>query len=86
MNLKEQIQNFIPFNEQEEKDKESYLKFIDTFEDVLTRENIFGHFSASALVLILIIILISMSSSKRKMKKVGGRYALTEKQYTRTSG
>ena len=51
MNLKEQIQNFIPFNEQEEKDKESYLKFIDTFEDVLTRENIFGHFSASALVL-----------------------------------
>lgn len=50
MDLKEQIQGYIPFNEQEEKDKEYFLKFIDTFEDVLTRDNIFGHFSSSAFV------------------------------------
>ena len=30
------------------KDKEQFLRFIDTFDDVLTRDNIFGHFSASA--------------------------------------
>lgn len=50
MNLKDKIENYIPFNEQEEKDKEQFLKFIDTFDDVLTRDNIFGHFSASAFV------------------------------------
>ena len=50
MNLKDKIENYMPFNEQEEKDKEEFLKFIDTFEDVLTRKNIFGHFSASAFV------------------------------------
>ena len=50
MNLRDKIENYIPFNEQEERDKEQFLKFIDTFDDVLTRNNIFGHFSASALV------------------------------------
>lgn len=50
MNLKQKIENYAPFNEQEEKDKEQFLKFIDTFDDVLTRDNIFGHFSASAFV------------------------------------
>ena len=50
MNLKEQIEKFIPFNEQEIRDKEQFLKFIDAFDDVLTRDNIFGHFSASAFV------------------------------------
>ncbi len=50
MNLKEQIENYIPFDEQEEKDKEQFLKFINSFEDVLTRENKLGHFSASAFV------------------------------------
>ena len=50
MNLKDEITNYIPFNEQEEKDKNQFLKFIDTFDDVLTRDNIFGHFSASAFV------------------------------------
>ena len=47
MKLKEQIENYIPYNEQELKDKEYFLKFIDTFEDVLTRDNLFGHFSSS---------------------------------------
>lgn len=48
MNLREQIYNYVPFNEQEEKDKEFMLKFIDSFDDVLTRNNEFGHFTASA--------------------------------------
>ena len=48
--LKEQIEKYIPFNEQEEKDKEQFLEFINTFDDVLTRNNVFGHFSASAFV------------------------------------
>lgn len=50
MSIKEQIDKFIPFNEQEIEDKKYFLKFIDTFEDVLTRENIFGHLTASAFV------------------------------------
>lgn len=48
VSLKEQIQNYKPYNEQEEKDKELMLKYIDTFDDVLTRNNCFGHFTASA--------------------------------------
>lgn len=50
MNLKEQIERYIPYDEQEERDKEQFLKFMDEFNDVLTRENIFGHISASAFV------------------------------------
>lgn len=50
MKLKEQIEKYIPFNEQEEVDKEYFLKYINTFEDVLTRNNWFGHFSGSAFV------------------------------------
>ena len=50
MTLKEQIENYEPFDYQEEKDKEYFLKFIDTFDDTLTRSNVFGHFSASAFV------------------------------------
>ena len=50
MNLKEQIEKYKPFDEQEERDKEQFLRFINAFDDVLTRDNIFGHFSASAFV------------------------------------
>lgn len=50
MNLKQEIEKYVPFNEQEEKDKEQFLKFIDEFDDVLTRNNVFGHFSSSAFV------------------------------------
>ena len=50
MTLKEQIENYIPCNEQEANDKEQYLEFINNFDDVLTRKNIFGHFTASAFV------------------------------------
>ena len=48
MNFKEQIEKYIPYNEQEQKDKEIMLKYINTFDDVLTRNNEFGHFTASA--------------------------------------
>lgn len=44
------LENYIPVNEQEEKDKIVMLEFIKKFDDVLTRNNKFGHFSASAFV------------------------------------
>ena len=50
MNLKEEIENYKAYNEQEECDKEQMLNFIDNFDDVLTRNNTFGHFSSSAFV------------------------------------
>lgn len=50
-NLIQQITNFVPFNEQEDVDKQVTLELLNTFNDVLTRKNNFGHFSSSALVL-----------------------------------
>ena len=41
MNYRKEIEQYVPFNEQEVCDKEQFLKFIDTFDDVLTRENMF---------------------------------------------
>jgi len=51
MSLKEQIEKYIPFNEQEERDKEQMLRFMNDYDDVLTRNNTLGHFSASAFVI-----------------------------------
>lgn len=48
MKLREKIEEYQPYNEQEANDKQIMLKYIDTFEDVLTRNNEFGHFTASA--------------------------------------
>ncbi len=48
MSLKNLIQEYVPYNEQEENDKKIMLKFIDCFDDVLTRDNEFGHFTASS--------------------------------------
>lgn len=47
LKLKEQIEKYIPYNEQEESDKELMLEYIDKFEDVLTRKNKMCHFTAS---------------------------------------
>lgn len=47
MKLKEQIEKYIPYNEQEESDKELMLEYIDIFEDVLARKNRMCHFTAS---------------------------------------
>ena len=48
MSLREQIENYIPYNAEEEKDKEMMLKYMDIFDDVLTRKNEIGHFTSSA--------------------------------------
>lgn len=48
MNLRKQIENYIPYNAQEEKDKELILRYMDTFDNLLTRDNEFAHFTASA--------------------------------------
>lgn len=47
MDFKKQIELYKPYNEQEENDKEMMLKYIETFNDVLTRENKMCHFTAS---------------------------------------
>jgi len=47
--LKEEIEKYTPFNEEEEKDKALILKFIDE-PDILTRENTLAHLTASAWV------------------------------------
>lgn len=50
-NLKSNIQKFEPYNEQEEVDKGIMLKFLSDFDNTLTRQNEYGHFTASAFVL-----------------------------------
>ena len=49
--IRKDIEDYKPYNEQEENDKKVMLKYIDTFDDVLTRNNEFGHFTASSWVL-----------------------------------
>jgi len=50
MSLSQIISDYQPYDEAEAADKAQFLQFIETFPDVLTRENIFGHFCASAFV------------------------------------
>ena len=49
--LKASIEKFIPYNEQEEVEKKIMLNYINDFDDVLTRQNEYGHFTSSAFVL-----------------------------------
>ncbi len=49
--LKELINNYKPYNEQEINDKEIMLKFIDDNDNYLIRDNKIGHFTASAWVI-----------------------------------
>ena len=46
--LRKQIETYKPYNEQEQKDKETMLKYIDSFDDVLTRNNEIAHMTASS--------------------------------------
>lgn len=46
--LLNQIKKYIPFNEQEEKDKELFIKWIESKQDVLTRNNEVAHFTATS--------------------------------------
>lgn len=48
MNIRQQIKQYKPFNAQETKDQEMLLRYMDTFDNLLTRENEFAHFTASA--------------------------------------
>ena len=50
MNLHDQIQLYVPYNEQEETDKDIMLRAMVTLSDVLTRNNEVLHFTASAFV------------------------------------
>ncbi len=48
IDLKTKIEGYKPYNEQEEKDKQTMLKYIYNFNNVLTRDNEYGHFTASS--------------------------------------
>ena len=50
-NLKEKIEKYIPYNEQEKNDKKIILQYLEQFDNILTRENEFDHFTASSWVL-----------------------------------
>jgi len=50
MNWIESIKTYNPYNEQEKKDKEIILKSIDTFDNILTRDNELAHITSSAFV------------------------------------
>ena len=49
--LTENLEKFVPYNEQEETDKRIMLKYLKDFDDVLTRQNEYGHFTSSAFIL-----------------------------------
>lgn len=46
--LIEQLKNYAPYNEQEKKDKEIMLKYLKDFDNAFTRDNEYGHFTASS--------------------------------------
>ena len=48
MGLFDKINNYKPFNEQEERDKQQMLRFIRDNDNYLDRDNLVGHFTASA--------------------------------------
>lgn len=48
--LKADLEKFIPYNEQEEVERRIMLNYINDFDDVLTRQNEYGHFTSSAFV------------------------------------
>jgi 8-oxo-dGTP pyrophosphatase MutT (NUDIX family) len=51
MNWIEEIKEYKPYNEQEEKDKEIILSCVDNFEDILTRNNPTAHITSSSFVI-----------------------------------
>ncbi len=50
MSLREQIMSYNAILDQEKKDKEMFLEYMDTFFDVLTRKNKMAHFTSSAFI------------------------------------
>lgn len=51
MDLKKQIENYVPYNDQEKIDKELIIKYINNFDDILTRENTLCHLTSSSWIL-----------------------------------
>ena len=51
MDIKKQIEEFVPYNEQEEADKKVFLKWLDISPEIFTRENVFAHFTSSNIIL-----------------------------------
>lgn len=51
MNWIEEIENYIPYNKQEEVDKKTILSFCDENEDALYRENTRGHMTSTGFVI-----------------------------------
>lgn len=47
-NLKNEIKKYVPFNEQEKKDKETILEILEDEKNILTRDNKKCHFTVSA--------------------------------------
>ena len=50
MNLYEELRRYTPFNQQEEKDKQLFLDFMDKNPDAFCRENVYGHITASSFI------------------------------------
>ena len=50
MNLKEKIERYVPYNEQEEADKQELLRILQLNENYFIRENLAAHFTASGWV------------------------------------
>lgn len=49
--LIDQIRNYVPFNEQEEKDKAIILDCLEKYDDIFTRDNKLAHMTASCWIL-----------------------------------
>jgi 8-oxo-dGTP pyrophosphatase MutT (NUDIX family) len=49
--LRAQVENYVPANEQEERDRNLLLRWIDSGTDILTRDNEVAHLTASAWVM-----------------------------------
>ncbi len=50
MEIRQLFADYSPFNEQEEKDRELMLRYLDQFDDLFKRENQLAHFTASSWV------------------------------------
>lgn len=50
MSIRQEIQNYIPYNKEEEADKSIILKFIEDYPDIFYRENKIAHITSSAWV------------------------------------
>ncbi len=50
LNTKKQVENFVPFNKQEERDKEIILSCLESYDNIFTRENELAHITVSAWV------------------------------------